>query len=131
MMRGQGVDGALPGFAGSQGRNWREQRSFFVGQLRKNSAAGTAAQAAAAAAAFNSGKSEADDHAVPVVTSRSRRSSAQSGGNQGFAGCNSELEVDTVVEEEADGMVRRLQEVLDKSGLHNIFYNRTLRARLH
>ncbi len=61
MMRGEGVEGSLPGFAGSQGygdkkiilhilnfvcgksfffspgRNWREQRNFFVGQLRRNS----------------------------------------------------------------------------------------------
>ncbi len=53
-MGGEGVDGALPGFAGSQGevnrhnylnhnfisdvlgRNWHEQRRFFVTHLRQS-----------------------------------------------------------------------------------------------
>ena len=36
MMKGKGVQGDLLGFAGSQGQNWKEQRSYFVSCLRRN-----------------------------------------------------------------------------------------------
>ncbi len=140
MMKGLGVDGALPGFAGSQGRNWREQRSFFVGQLRKNSAAGVAAAAAAAAAAVEHAKEQqakatqtileqpsAQQSAQPQdlvqePVTRSRRSSAVSADDGtgsplwGFGGYTSAEEVSTVVEEEAAALADRTAALVDAQG---------------